>query len=120
MEGSSMVIFLLIFNAVLAVCGAAITLIITKLFRRMEQAHAKIDGEIKDRYDHHIELMKEIALHMPEAKVKDFVDRTLRPMETKVDAISGEVKAVHNSVTMLIGLINKNGDVINTLNNKSG
>lgn len=72
---------------------------------RASSAHKKIDDDRRDTgrrfslIDSNIStckqgIDKDLANHMTEFQIKDFVDRSIKPLEDKIDAVHVDLKAV--------------------------
>lgn len=55
-------------------------------------AHRRIDEEINTITKCKEDINNEFSKHMTEPQVKDFVDRTIKPIENKIDAIHSDLK----------------------------
>lgn len=75
-----------------------ITILFTLLFgwlnNKTTLAHSKIDKAERRVSRCRQEISEDLSRHMNEAQVKDFVDRTIKPIENKVDAIHTDVKTL--------------------------
>ena len=74
---------------------------------RINLCYEKIAETVNRTEACRIKIEKDIAEHMTEVQIKDFVDRSIKPIQTQISGVDNRIDVVHDDVKTILKEVRK-------------